>query len=125
MLSVDYFASAILLNDGKGNFSIQELPAEAQFSPLKCGAVVDANDDHRPDILLFGNFYQNNIQLGRNDADFGTLLINKGKGDFYAEALNGLTITGQVRHIHQVIVKGKINYMLAMNNDSLRAITIK
>ena len=125
ILSVDYFASAIFLNDGKGKFTIHELPAEAQFSPLKCGVVLDANDDHRPDVLLFGNFYQNNIQLGRNDADFGTLLINKGNNDFYAEALNGLTIKGQVRHIQQLIVKGKINYLLAMNNDSLRAITIK
>jgi hypothetical protein len=125
ILSADYFANAILLNDGKGNFSLHELPAEAQFSPLKCGVVLDANDDHRPDVLLFGNFYQNNIQLGRNDADFGTMLINKGKGDFYAEALNGLTIKGQVRHLEPLIVKGKINYILAMNSDSLRAITIK
>jgi hypothetical protein len=125
ILSVDYFASSILLNDGKGNFSIHELPAEAQFSPLKCGVVLDANDDQRPDILLFGNFYQNNIQLGRNDADFGTLLINNGNGNFSAETLNGLTIKGQVRHIQQAIVKGKTNYILAMNNDSIRAITIK
>ncbi len=125
ILLVNYFASAILLNDGKGNFSIHELPAEAQFSPLKCGVVLDANDDHRPDVLLFGNFYQNNIQLGRNDADFGTLLVNKGNGDFNAEALNGLTIKGQVRHVQQLISKGKVNYLLAMNNDSLRAITIK
>jgi hypothetical protein len=125
MLSVDYFASAILFNDGRGDFSIRELPSEAQFSPLKCGIVLDANDDHRADILLFGNFYQNNIQLGRNDADFGTLLINKGNGDFSAETLNGLTIKGQVRQIQKLIVNGKTNYLLAMNNDSLRAITIK
>jgi len=125
VLSVDYFASAIFLNDGRGNYSIQELPAAAQFSPMKCGAILDVNDDHRPDILLFGNFYQNNIQLGRNDADFGTLLINKGNSNFSAEALNGLTITGQVRRIQQVKVKGKVNYVLAVNNDSLRAITIK
>jgi len=125
ILTANYFASAILLNDGHGNFSVRELPAEAQFSSMKCATVADANNDGRPDILVFGNFYQNNIQLGRNDANFGTSLINIGNGSFRAESLNGLVVKGQVRHVEPLIVGGKKAYVLAMNNDSLRVITIK
>ena len=125
ILSVDYFASALLLNEGKGKFSIHELPSRAQFSALKCAATVDANGDPLPDVLLFGNFYQNNIQLSRNDADFGTMLLNQGGGNFIAESLNGLTLKGQVRHIGELAGKGGKNYVLAMNNDSLRVISIR
>lgn len=123
--SVDYFGNAIFMNDGHGIFTLHELPSEAQFSALKCGVVMNANADKLPDVLLFGNFYQNNIHLGRNDADFGTLLINKGNGDFSAESLNGLIVKGQVRHIEKLRVAEKNAYILTMNNDSLRVITIK
>ncbi|MBI1768294.1 MAG: VCBS repeat-containing protein [Bacteroidetes bacterium] len=125
ILSADFFSSALFLNDGKGKFTIQELPAEAQFSSMKCATAMNANDENAPDVMLFGNFYQNNIQLGRNDADFGTILRNKGNGNFNAESLNGLVVKGQVRHVKPLIINGKTNYVLAMNNDSLRVITTK
>ena len=78
------------MNDGKLNFTVTALPWEAQLSPYRDAVVVDANHDSLPDILLFGNYYENNIQMGRYDADFGTILINHGKGQFDAESLNGL-----------------------------------
>jgi hypothetical protein len=44
--------------------------------------VVNANDDRYPDILLVGNYYENNIEMGRYDADYGSILLNNGKGGF-------------------------------------------
>ena len=84
--------------------------------------VINANNDSLPDILLVGNFYDNNIQMGRNDADFGTILINKGKGEFTCESINGLQIKGQVRHIKRINIDNQEAYILVRNNDSVMVI---
>lgn len=121
-LTADYFSNAVLLNDGKLNFSVQPLPWQAQLSTYKTAVVVDANGDNLPDILIAGNYYDNNIQMGRNDADYGTVLLNKGNGNFEAEPLNGLQIKGQVRHIGEIKIGDKKAYILARNNDSTMVI---
>ncbi len=126
-LSADYLSNAVLINDGKGNFTVKDLPWEAQLTPYRDAAVIDANHDNLPDILLAGNFYPNNIQMGRNDADFGTILINLGKGDFKAESLNGVIVKGEVRHIRPVNnpsfkSTSPNTYILARNDDSLMVI---
>jgi hypothetical protein len=58
--------------------------------------------------------------MGRYDADYGTILINKGQADFEAVPLNGIAIKGQVRRMKQVTVKGRSAYIFACNNDSTR-----
>ncbi|HEX8315321.1 MAG TPA: VCBS repeat-containing protein, partial [Flavisolibacter sp.] len=98
-LSANYFMNAVLLNDGRMNFEVKALPWDAQLSTYKDAVVVDANGDTRPDILLGGNYYNNNTEMGRYDADFGTVLINKGAGNFSCNGLNGLAVKGQVRRI--------------------------
>jgi len=92
---------------------------------MRTAAVVDANKDGLPDILLGGNFYENNIEMGRYDADYGTLLLNRGRGGFTAEPLNGLSIRGQVRHIAPIQLNKETAYFLALNNDSARVIRFK
>ena len=122
LLTANYFSSALLINHGNLNFTTEALPWEAQLSSLRDAIVVDANGDNLPDILLVGNYYDNNIQMGRYDADFGTLLINKGKGKFVTENINGLQIKGQVRHIKPIKIKGQPALILAKNNDSVMII---
>ncbi len=122
VLTADYFSNALLLADGHGGYTTQALPWEAQLSCYRDAAIVDANGDHLPDILLGGNFYENNIQLGRNDADFGTVLLNAGGGRFTASSLNGLAIRGQVRKIRPLTLAGKPAWVLARNNDSAMVI---
>ena len=117
-LTADYFSNAVLMNDGNLNFTLQALPWEAQLSPYKDAVIVDANGDNLPDIFLVGNFYDNNIQMGRYDADYGTVLLNKGNGQFSAGPLNGLAIKGQVRHIRPIHIAGKEAFILVRNNDS-------
>ena len=122
VLSADYFSNTLFINDGHQNFEAHALPWEAQLSSYRDAIVVDANNDNLPDILLAGNYYDNNIEMGRYDADLGTLLINKGKGIFTCESLNGLQIKGQVRHIKEITIAGKKAYILAKNNDSTMVI---
>ncbi|MDP3665646.1 MAG: hypothetical protein Q8R50_03125, partial [Sediminibacterium sp.] len=124
-LTADYFSSAVLINQGNLIFTIDALPWEAQLSPMRDAMVVDANGDKWPDILLVGNFYDNTIQMGRYDADFGTLLINKGNGKFATEKINGLLLRGQIRHIAAINIQQKPAYILAKNNDSLQVIQFK
>jgi hypothetical protein len=120
--TADYFSNAVLINDGKGNFLVKELPWQAQLSCLKDAAIIDANGDNLPDILTAGNFYQQAMSLNRNDANFGTILINKGVGNFDAENINGVVIKNQVRHILPININKKKAFVIARNNDSLMII---
>lgn len=120
--SANYFSSAVLINDGSNNFELRALPAAAQFAPMKDAVVIDANSDNLPDILLVGNYYNNNIEMGRYDADFGTVLINKGSGNFDAGLINGVSIKGQVRRMKPITIAQKPAFILVKNNDSAMVI---
>jgi hypothetical protein len=63
--------------------------------------------------------------MGRYDADFGTILINRGNGKFESVALNGLAIKGQVRHIQKINIGKKEAFILVRNNDSTMVIQFK
>lgn len=120
--SADYFSSAVFINKGNGNFDVLPLPEQAQLTEMRTAAVVDANGDTLPDILLMGNYYENNIEMGRYDADFGTVLLNRGNGQFTAEALNGLAVKGQVRQVFPLNLNNRKVFVLAMNNAPARII---
>jgi enediyne biosynthesis protein E4 len=119
LFMVDYLSSAVLINDGKGNFGINALPWQAQLSCLRDAIVVSSGDNELPDIFIAGNFYEQAIQLNRSDADFGTMLVNKGKGNFTAECLNGFALKNEVRRIRQITINSKPGYILTRNNESV------
>lgn len=122
VLTADYFSNAILINDGHQHFTAKALPWQAQLSSYRDAVVVNANGDSLPDILLVGNYYENNIQMGRYDADYGTILLNKGHDEFSPTTLNGLVIKGQVRHIQPFQVGKNKAFVLVRNNDSAMVI---
>jgi len=122
VLSADYFANAVLINNGGLNFTTVPLPWQAQLSSYRDAQIIDANNDELPDIMLAGNYYDNNIQMGRYDADFGTVLVNRGNGNFVCENMNGIAIKGQVRRIRQLNIADQKAYILARNNDSVKVI---
>ena len=125
-LTANWFANTIFINDGKMNFKAVPMPVQAQLSSYRTATVVDANGDNLPDILLGGNYYDNNIQMGRYDADYGTILINKGNDNFVATSLNGLTVKGQVRSIKPIkLINSKQAFVFARNNDSTLMIDFK
>ncbi|OQP49392.1 hypothetical protein A4H97_28665 [Niastella yeongjuensis] len=122
VLTANYFYNAILINDGHMQFTTQALPWEAQLTSYRDAAVVNANNDSLPDLLLGGNYYENNVEMGRYDADWGTILINKGNDRFEVESANGLPIKGQVRRIQKINISQKEAWVLARNNDSVMVI---
>ena len=125
VFTANYFSNAILLNKGNLNFDVVAMPWQAQLSSYRDAVVVDANRDSLPDLLLVGNYYENNIQMGRYDADYTTLLVNQGKGSFRTESLNGNQIRGQIRHIRKINAGGNEAFILARNNDSTMVIQFK
>jgi hypothetical protein len=125
VLTANYFSNVILINNGNWNFTLKELPWQAQLTPYRDAAITDVNKDNRPDILLAGNFYPNNIQMGEYDADYGTVLINNGNGNFICGSLRGCVIKGEMRHIRKISTGKKESFILARNNDSLKVIRFK
>jgi hypothetical protein len=122
VLTANYFNNAILINDGNVQFTVLPLPWQAQLTSYRDAVVVNANNDSLPDLLLGGNYYENNVEMGRYDAGWGTILINKGHGQFDVENTNGILIKGQVRHIRKIEVAKKEAFLLARNNDSVMVV---
>lgn len=117
--TADYFSNAVFINNGNFNFTIKAMPWQAQLSCYRSAVLVNANNDNLPDILLAGNYYSNNIHKGRNDADFGTLLVNNGNGNFSCQNLNGLLLKGEIRHLKNITISNKAAFIAAKNNEAL------
>ena len=124
VLSADYFSNAILINKGQLNFELQALPWQAQLSPYKDAVPINANNDNLPDVLLMGNFYENNTEMGRYDADFGSVLLNQGNGNLTCEPVNGVVMKGQIRQIKKIRIAQQNALILVKNNDSTRVIRL-
>ena len=106
-------------------FEVSPLPWEAQLTSFRNGVVVNANGDSYPDILIVGNFYENNIDMGRYDADYGSLLINNGKGGFEYSPLKGVAIRGQSRRVSRLMIGKNEAFVIARNNDSAVVISFE
>jgi hypothetical protein len=106
-------------------FELSPLPWEAQLTSFRNALVVDANGDKYPDILLVGNYYENNIDMGRYDADYGSLLVNNGSGGFAYHQLNGVAIPGQSRRVQRLMIGNTEAFVIARNNDSAVVISFQ
>jgi hypothetical protein len=122
ILTVNETRSAVFLNDGKGHFSMEALPLEAQLSPVFAAVVHDLNGDGIPDIFLGGNFYGLKPQTGRFDASYGTCLLGNASHHFQymAPKQSGLFVRGEVRDAAVLNPAGaKPLILVARNNDDL------
>lgn len=119
--------SAFLINDGKGNFSLQALPYQAQFSPIRGIEVGDFDHDGKVDILLAGNFFDSLPEWGRFDALYGLMLQGLGKGKFAVKTSQktGFKTMGQVRKMAIAKGKGGNFVVLAKNNDKAQVFQVK
>jgi hypothetical protein len=125
LFQANYFSNAILINDGGMKFTVKALPWEAQLTSFRDATIVNANNDSLPDVLLVGNYFESNTEMGRYDGDFGTILINQGSGNFKTEILHGTLVKGQVRHVAAFGAAANQQYfILARNNDSAMVITL-
>jgi hypothetical protein len=116
-------SSSVLLNDGKGKFSLRHLPIEAQVSPVYGIEIIDVDGDSHQDILLGGNLYNTKPEVGRYDASYAVYLKGDGQGNFKSVSSkeSGINMDGQVRDIIY-LQTGQGEFILAArNNDSILA----
>ena len=116
---VNYSSSCIAFNDGKGNFKVQNLPPSVQFSSVKVVLPVDVNNDGITDLVVAGNEFNFQPQLGRLDASTGDVLINEGGGNFKALNQNycGIDLHGQVRDMVVIKRTNKTAVLFLQNNE--------
>ena len=116
------FASSVALNNGNGTFTLETLPAEAQFAPIYASLAGDFDGDGKTDLLVGGNLYGVTPTIGRYDASYGSLLRGDGTGKFTAVDMqqSKFVIDGQVRDVKSLrSVNGERLILVARNNDKL------
>ena len=116
-LEANCFDHMLLINEGNGSFTASPLPNETQFSQLR--AIQKIMSPSGTQWMTFGNFYSNNVEIGRQDADFGNILeYQKGKGMLMSPK-QPVCVKGQIRNIRSIIIAGKQAYLLARNDDTM------
>jgi hypothetical protein len=136
------FATTVFYGKKDGTFLPQPLPTEAQFSPVYAIMAKDFDADGAKDLLLAGNFYGVNPQLGRYDASYGVLLSGSRNATFKSQHSNGhatqshlltkndissftfvsmrnsgLSLTGQIRDVILLKYRNKREVIIFAKND--------
>ena len=118
-LTTELFESVFVENLGNGQFKVHELPIEAQFSYTRSVLVKDVNADGWKDLILVGNNYGVDIEMGRSDASNGILLLNK-KGKFEASPYMQSGFRTGHKDARKLIDLGKNIFAIANNNAELQ-----
>ena len=110
------FASAVLINQGDFNFTLKDLPQEAQLSPVYAIESTDVDGDGDKDLFLGGNLFKAKPEVGIYDASYGTYLENTGDGNFRSfKDGKGFSVKGEVRDIKAI----DKTLLVFRNNDSI------
>ena len=110
--------SSYFENRGDNTFKKHELPFMAQISSVNDIALEDFNSDGYTDVLLVGNNYNINTQLGKLDASHGLILLNNKNGFFYESLGQDFNIPGEAKNIKTIKIKGELFYIISINNDT-------
>ena len=117
VLKGTYFSSAVALNDGNGQFSLQALPKEAQFSCI-CGIYcTDLNGDSKKDLILGGNDSGFTPQFSKLDASFGHVFINQGDGSFkrMENRASGFFVKGDIKQLLGIQINNEEHLLTTIN----------
>ena len=95
---------SIVILSSKNGYTVKSLPHVAQRSPLTAILNLDIDSDGNQDLVLLGNRSKNALKLGRNDANFGTVLFGKGDGNFDTSLPReiGLNVQGDVSDVIEI-----------------------
>ncbi|WP_034058059.1 VCBS repeat-containing protein [Lacinutrix jangbogonensis] len=117
---ISNFESIILINNN-GKLERQNLPTQAQVSPVKGTLVDDFNTDGYKDILVIGNHYGVEVETIRYDAGYGALFLGDGNNNFKTvSAINsGFHVPLDSRSIKAIQVNNENAVIITNNNDAL------
>jgi hypothetical protein len=117
VLSATEMRTVFYRNTGS-KFEKRILPVEAQFAPVYAIKVLDYNKDGNLDFILAGNQSANCVKIGVIDANYGQLYEGDGKGNFkyIPQALSGFSITGDVKSLEFITIRGRRYLLAGINN---------
>jgi enediyne biosynthesis protein E4 len=118
----ELFASVWLKHTDDGKFTVNQLPVDAQLFPVFSFLMEDINKDGYQDILMVGNWYAVQPDIGRHDAGYGLVLLGSKAGDFVPQSPvnSGFLIRGEGRDIRSITTaKGERIIFVSRNNDTL------
>lgn len=121
-------ATCVFLHSGNGEFERRELPAEAQWFPVRAIYAGDLDGDNQTDLLLAGNDYGMQPAIGRFDAGYGVALKGNGKGSFSVAhpRLTGFRVAGQVRQMRTFRTAFGGRFLLvARNSDAIEVFQVR
>lgn len=119
----NYLKSAYIENLGGGRFAIRSLPVEAQFAPVFGMLADDFNKDGNLDLLLNGNLFGAEPQIGSYNAMNGLLLQGDGSGSFSPRTISesGFFIPGDGKALVRLLSsEGEYLVAASQNSDSLK-----
>lgn len=116
------FESVFLENKKFGKFELKKLPQDLQMSPIYSFTIDDFNHDGITDLLAGGNFYANQINIGKCDASYGHLLTlsnddDKLNWEILPSLESGFAIDGEVRDIKVLNGLGNQKWILVSKNN--------
>lgn len=122
VLNARIMESCIMINSGKGRFSFNPLPVEAQFTPVYSLIADDFDADGICDIILGGNQYRAKPETGIYDAGYGLLLKGTATGQWQSVSplISGFFTKGEIRDLKTLNINGIRIIAVARNNDKLQ-----
>src|SRR5690606_41162717 len=108
--------SAHFENDGNVNFNQRELPLMVQASTVNDIQLTKSDKGTINELLMVGNNFEINTQLGRLDASHGILLQRDSNGAIHWK--QSLGISGAGRAIEKIRVDGEDLFIIALNNGA-------
>lgn len=119
--------SGILWNMGKDSFAFQPLPIEAQFAPQYGVQTYDVNDDGNLDLVMVGNFFSTEVEVGKYDASYGLVLLGDGNKHFKPVPLteSGFEVKGDGKALAYLMDKDKTLFLAGQNEDSLEVFSLQ
>ena len=118
-LETNVLSSVLYENIGNLQFVSHKLPKEIQFSSMESAAIMTSDDKNLTKILIGGNFYGANIEMGRSDASYGNVLSISSDNDLKVYPLGDISLKDQVRKIAPIKINNTTCYLIARNGNSL------
>jgi len=127
-LKVNTSESCYLRNDGNGKFTMIPLPKQAQISALNGMEVDDFDGDGNLDVIINGNDFGTEVNVGQYDALNGLTLKGDGKGNFYPQSIlqSGIYIPGDGKALVKLQSStGDLMIAASQNRDALKLFELK
>lgn len=117
ILSIYTLKSSFIENIGDGTFQIKALPYQLQNSAIQDFEFEDFNNDGIKEVLIAGNLFPFQVNLGKMDASFGNFIKFK-ENAFQVMKDKQLWLQGDIRDLNIMNFRsGKRRLLVTRDND--------